>query len=351
MLILSSGMPTGTEGRDLGQLHEAKNASARNGSARRAGAAGCAAPTRRPRPSPRRSRRSPAVGRGPCTSRSPSTCSSSPGPAEPRMAAKAAPPQADPRRRARGRPSCCAAGPSPLIIAGGGAVDAQAELTGAGRGARRAGRHHRQRQGRGRRGTPAVGRRIRSGCARCRRPPPRATRCSWSAPSSATPTCGRAQIRGPDRRSAATSTPPSWTRTARPTTCCSATPPPRSPRCATPLPAGPAADARAGRELRAACREEAAGRRRPVRRDHRRGARRRCPPTACSPATVRRSPTSAPCTSSTMPAPRRFCYSPGFATLGYGLPGRRRRGARPRPGTGRGAARRRRADVLRAGAR
>ena len=33
MLVLSSGMPTGTEGRDLGQLHEAKNTSARNGSA------------------------------------------------------------------------------------------------------------------------------------------------------------------------------------------------------------------------------------------------------------------------------------------------------------------------------
>ena len=35
---------------------------------------------------------------------------------------------------------------------------------------------------------------------------------------------------------------------------------------------------------------------------------------------TRRSPTSAPCTSSTCPAPRRFCYTPGFATLGYGLP-------------------------------
>ena len=27
VLLLSSGMPTGTEGRDLGQLHEAKNVS------------------------------------------------------------------------------------------------------------------------------------------------------------------------------------------------------------------------------------------------------------------------------------------------------------------------------------
>ena len=50
-----------------------------------------------------------------------------------------------------------------------------------------------------------------------------------------------------------------------------------------------------------------------------------------------------------MPAPRRFCYSPGYATLGYGLPaGLGAAIARPgRPG--RGAARRRRADVLRPG--
>ena len=49
MLLLSSGLPTGTEGRDLGQLHEAKNTQRAQWTSWCAGAAGCAAPTRRPR--------------------------------------------------------------------------------------------------------------------------------------------------------------------------------------------------------------------------------------------------------------------------------------------------------------
>ena len=87
----------------------------------------------------------------------------------------------------------------------------------------------------------------------------------------------------------------------------------------TLLPAGADGHARAA-ELRAACRKEALVDGGPVRRGRGRGARRRCPPTGSSPATGRRSPTSAPCTCFDLSAPRWFCYTPGFATLGYGLP-------------------------------
>ena len=72
---------------------------------------------------------------------------------------KVAAPQADPAAVRRAA-EVLAAAAQPMIIAGGGAVDAQAEADRAGRGARRAGRHHGQRQRRGRRGAPAVGRRI-----------------------------------------------------------------------------------------------------------------------------------------------------------------------------------------------
>ena len=52
-----------------------------------------------------------------------------------------------------------------------------------------------------------------------------------------------------------------------------------------------------------------------------------------------------------VPAPRRFCYTPGYATLGYGLPAAIG-AALAAPGRAGGrAARRRRPDVLRAGAR
>ena len=50
-----------------------------------------------------------------------------------------------------------------------------------------------------------------------------------------------------------------------------------------------------------------------------------------------------------VPAPRRFCYSPGFATLGYGLPAGLGAVDRAARRTGRRAARRRGADVLGAG--
>ena len=124
----------------------------------------------------------------------------------------------------------------------------------------------------------------------------------------------------------------------------------RSPRCWQSLPDGRPAAATSTRAaiLRAACREEAmtdAG------------------PYAEINAAVRAAlPADAVLTGDSsqvtyfgsvhffdLPAPRRFCYSPGFATLGYGLPAGPGRSDRATWRTGGGAARRRRADVLRAG--
>ena len=108
MLLLSSGMPTGAEGRDLGQLHEAKNASGAMDQLV-AGAAGCASADeaaaavteafaaftgRRPRP---------------VHIEIPVDVLEQPWSGEPRVATTAAPPAADPdaraarRRGARGR--------------------------------------------------------------------------------------------------------------------------------------------------------------------------------------------------------------------------------------------------------
>ena len=75
---------------------------------------------------------------------------------------------------------------------------------------------------------------------------------------------------------------------------------------------------------------------------------RRCPPMPCWPGTARRSPTSARCTSSTSRR-RADLHTPGFATLGYGLPAGLGRVDRAARRTGGGAARRRGTDVLRAG--
>lgn len=127
VLLLSSGMPTGAEGRDLGQLHEAKNVSGamdqlvawsrRVGSADEAAAAVTEAFTgftgRRPRP---------------VHIEIPVDVLEQAWTGEPRIAAAVAPPVAD-RDTVRRVAEVLAGATRPLIIAGGGAVDAQTELT------------------------------------------------------------------------------------------------------------------------------------------------------------------------------------------------------------------------------
>jgi thiamine pyrophosphate-dependent acetolactate synthase large subunit-like protein len=127
MLIVSSGMPTGTEGQDLGQLHEAKNTSAamdqlirwsrRVHDADEAAAAVTEAfesfTGGRPRP---------------VHIEIPVDVLEQQWSGQPRTAAKVAPPQPDPDAIARATAALKAAG-QPMIVAGGGAVDAQAELT------------------------------------------------------------------------------------------------------------------------------------------------------------------------------------------------------------------------------
>src|SRR6201999_4047566 len=127
MLILSSGMPTGTEGRDLGQLHEAKNTSAamdqlvrwsrRVRDAEEAAAAVTDAfasfTGARPRP---------------VHIEIPVDVLEQSWAGQPQTATKTTPPQADPEAIRRAA-EVLAAAEQPMIIAGGGAVDAQAELT------------------------------------------------------------------------------------------------------------------------------------------------------------------------------------------------------------------------------
>jgi acetolactate synthase-1/2/3 large subunit len=127
MLILSSGMPTGTEGQDLGQLHEAKNTSAAMDQlirwSRRVSDADEAAEAvtdafesftgRRPRP---------------VHIEIPVDVLEQEWTGQPTVAAKAAAPQADPDAVRRAAEVLAAAG-QPMIIAGGGAVNAQAALT------------------------------------------------------------------------------------------------------------------------------------------------------------------------------------------------------------------------------
>ncbi|WP_422746502.1 thiamine pyrophosphate-dependent enzyme [Mycobacterium sp. WMMD1722] len=127
MLVLSPGMPTGTEGRDLGQLHEAKNTSAAMNAlvawSRRvrspdeaadavsdafAGFAG-----RRPRP---------------VHIEIPIDVLTQPWSGQVRTSSAPAAPIADPRAVLRAG-EVLAAAQRPLIIAGGGAVDAHAEVT------------------------------------------------------------------------------------------------------------------------------------------------------------------------------------------------------------------------------
>jgi thiamine pyrophosphate-dependent acetolactate synthase large subunit-like protein len=127
MLILSSGMPTGTEGQDLGQLHEAKNTSAamdqlirwsrRVYDADEAAEAVCDAfgsfTGGRPRP---------------VHIEIPVDVLEQQWLGHPSAAAKVAPPQADPDAIAQAA-TVLAAAAQPMIIAGGGAVDAQSEVT------------------------------------------------------------------------------------------------------------------------------------------------------------------------------------------------------------------------------
>ena len=127
VLLLSSGMPTGAEGRDIGQLHEAKNVSGAMDQlvawSRRVGDADEAASAvseafssftgRRPRP---------------VHIEIPVDVLEQTWTGEPRIGT----PSPRPRRTATpfdALPTCLSAADRPLIIAGGGAVDAQAELT------------------------------------------------------------------------------------------------------------------------------------------------------------------------------------------------------------------------------
>ena len=127
VLVLSSGMPTGTEGRDLGQLHEAKNVSAamdqlvrwsrRVRSADEAAAAVSEAfgsfSGRRPRP---------------VHIEIPVDVLEQAWTGEPRIGAPVPGPAPD-DDAVRRVAELLTAAERPLIIAGGGAVDAQAELT------------------------------------------------------------------------------------------------------------------------------------------------------------------------------------------------------------------------------
>ena len=127
MLLLSSGLPTGTEGRDLGQLHEAKNPSGamdqlvrwsrRVRSADEAAAAVTEAfgtfTGRRPRP---------------VHIEIPIDVLEQTWSGEPRVCTSVAAPHADPGHVRRAA-ALLAAATQPMIIAGGGAVDAQAEVT------------------------------------------------------------------------------------------------------------------------------------------------------------------------------------------------------------------------------
>ena len=127
MLLLSPGMPTGTEGRDLGQLHEAKNTSAAMDAlvrwSRRVRSADEAAEAVTEAfalvhraPSAPGARRDPDRRAGADLVRRAAGRRRSP------------PPHPTPRRVRRAA-ELLAAADQPMIIAGGGAVDAQAELT------------------------------------------------------------------------------------------------------------------------------------------------------------------------------------------------------------------------------
>ncbi len=315
MLILSSGMPTGTEGQDLGQLHESKNTSAamdqlirwsrRVRTAEEAAAAVTDAfesfTGGRPRP---------------VHVEIPVDVLEEQWSGDPHIATKVPPPQADPGALRRAA-EVLAAAAQPMIIAGGGGVDAQAELTALAEAL----------------GAPvattvngkgvvdeshplSVGASIRLRTVQ-----------KAAADSDALLVVGtelgdsdlwEGQIRG------------------RTVIRCDIDPAQLNKNCPADhallgdaattvaalraaLPAGPVADAGRAAALRAACREEAAG-------DAGQYAEINAAVRAALPVDGVLTGDSSQVTYFgsvhffDMPAPRRFCYSPGFATLGYGLP-------------------------------
>ncbi|BBY15646.1 thiamine pyrophosphate-dependent enzyme [Mycolicibacterium litorale] len=127
MLVVSPGMPTGTEGRDLGQLHEAKNTSAAMGE--------LLAWSRRVRTPDEAAAAVTAAFAGfaggrprPVHIEIPVDVLTQDWSGRPQRAEPVRPPVADPDAVARAAETLAAAR-YPLIIAGGGAVDAQHDVT------------------------------------------------------------------------------------------------------------------------------------------------------------------------------------------------------------------------------
>jgi len=315
MLILSSGMPTGTEGQDLGQLHEAKNTSAAMDQlvrwSRRVHNADEAAEAvteafesfsgGRPRP---------------VHVEIPFDVLEQQWSGEPRIAAKASPPQADPNA-VRHAAEVLAAGVQPMIIAGGGAVGAQTELTALAEVL----------------GAPVATTVNGKGVVDETHPLSAGASIRLRAVQKAAADSDALLVVGTELGDSDL-----WEGQIRGRTVirCDIDPAQLNKNCPADhallgdaaatvaalraaLPAGPAASPERAARLRAACREEAA---------------QDAGPYAEINAAVRAAlPADAVLTGDSsqvtyfgsvhffdMPAPRRFCYSPGFATLGYGLP-------------------------------
>jgi len=314
-LILSSGMPTGTEGQDLGQLHEAKNTSAAMDQlvrwSRRVHNADEAAEAvteafesfsgGRPRP---------------VHVEIPFDVLEQQWSGEPRIAAKASPPQADPNA-VRHAAEVLAAGVQPMIIAGGGAVGAQTELTALAEVL----------------GAPVATTVNGKGVVDETHPLSAGASIRLRAVQKAAADSDALLVVGTELGDSDL-----WEGQIRGRTVirCDIDPAQLNKNCPADhallgdaaatvaalraaLPAGPAASPERAARLRAACREEAA---------------QDAGPYAEINAAVRAAlPADAVLTGDSsqvtyfgsvhffdMPAPRRFCYSPGFATLGYGLP-------------------------------
>ena len=344
MLILSSGMPTGAEGQDLGQLHEAKNTSAAMDQlvrwSRRVRDADEAAEAvteafasftgGRPRP---------------VHIEIPVDVLEQQWSGRPRIATKTASPQADPEAVRRAAEALAAAA-QPMIIAGGGAVDAQAELTALAEAL----------------GAPVATTVNGKGVVDEAHPLSVGASIRLRAVQKAAADSDALLVVGTELGDSDL-----WEGQIRGRTVirCDIDPAQLNKNCPADhallgdaattvaalrdaLPTGSPATPERAAALRAACREEAA---------------KDVGPYAEINAAVRAAlPADGVLTGDSsqvtyfgsvhffdMPAPRRFCYSPGFATLGYGLPAGVGAAIGTARDTGRGAARRRRADVLRAG--
>lgn len=315
VLLVSSGMPTGAEGHDLGQLHEAKNVtgamdqliawSRRVESADEAASAVTEAfrgfTGQRPRP---------------VHIEIPVDVLEQTWAGEPRIDAAIAPPVADPEEVARVA-ALLAAAERPLIIAGGGAVDAQTELTGLAEAL----------------GAPVAT--TVNGKGTVDETHPLSVGASVrlralqgaAADSDALLVVGtelgdsdlwEGQIRGRtvircdiDAAQLNKNCPADHTLLGDAAATLSA--------LRDALPSKPAGGEQRASELRAACRNEAAGDAGPY-------AEINAAVRAALPAEAALAGDSSQVTYFgsvhyfDMPAPRRFCYSPGFATLGYGLP-------------------------------